>query len=73
MKIKPRFVRPDWLKARSNKTDISFMVFILIFLENCLYYDAMHNFSVWLRTGYIPADINRFRSDAGNVCILVCI
>ena len=27
------------------------MVFILILMENCLLYDAKHNFSAWLRTG----------------------
>ena len=26
--------------------------------ENCLYYDAIYDFSVWLRTGSNPADAN---------------
>ena len=38
-----------------------FFFFILIFIENCLSYDAIHE-SVWLRTGSNPADINRFWS-----------
>ena len=42
------------------------MIFILIFVENCLYYDAIHDFSVWLRTGSNPADISWFRSDTGK-------
>ena len=35
------------------------MFFILLFVENGLQYNAIHNFSVWLRTGFNPADINR--------------
>ena len=35
-------------------------------MENCLYYDAIHDFSVWLRTGSDPADINQFRSHNGK-------
>ena len=31
-------------------------------MENSLYFDATHNFSVWLRTGSHPADINRLQS-----------
>ena len=38
------------------------MIFVLIFLENCLLYDDTHDFSVWIRTGSNPADINKFRS-----------
>ena len=30
-------------------------------LENCLLFDAIHDFSVWLRNGSKPPDINRFR------------
>ena len=30
-------------------------------MENCLQYDARHNFIVWLRIGSNLADINRFR------------
>ena len=41
------------LKARANKTCINFIIFILIFVENCLNYDALHYFSEWLRTGPI--------------------
>ena len=36
------------------------MIYILIFVENCLQYDAIHDFSVGLRIGSNPADINRF-------------
>ena len=36
-KIKISFVRPEGPKGRANKTVIGFMIFILIFVENCLY------------------------------------
>ena len=39
---------------------------ISLFVENCLQYVTIHGFSVWLRTGYNPADINRFQSHTGN-------
>ena len=42
-KIKTSFVSPKWLKARAKK-GINFVIFILIFVENCLQYDAMHDF-----------------------------
>ena len=35
-KIKTSFVRPEELKARANKTGLNFIIFILIFMENCL-------------------------------------
>ena len=54
-------------KARDNKAGIGFIIFILIFVENCLKYDAIHDFSVWLRTGSNSADINGFRSHTVNV------
>ena len=47
---------------KANKTSINFMIFILIFVENCLLFDAIHNFSVWLRTGSNPPDSDRFQS-----------
>ena len=47
--------------VRANKTGINLMIFfILFFVENCLLYDTIHDFSVWLRTGSNPSDINRF-------------
>ena len=41
------------------------MIFILIFFEKLTVNDAMHDFSVLLRTGSNP-DINRFRSHSGK-------
>ena len=35
---------------------------ILIFVENCLYYDAIPDFLVLLRTGSNPVDVERFGS-----------
>ena len=37
-------VSPEWLKNRANKTDINFMIFILIYVENCLLFDAVNDF-----------------------------
>ena len=48
--IETSFVSPEEPKAWANKTGNDFMIFILIFEENCLYYDVIHDFSVWLRT-----------------------
>ena len=39
------------------------MIFILMFVENLLIYDIVHDFSVWLRTGSNPVNINWFRSN----------
>ena len=38
------------------------MIFILVFMEHDLQQDAIHDFSVWLRAGSNPVDINQFRS-----------
>ena len=46
----------------ANKTDINLMIFILLFVRNCLSYNAVHDFSVWLKTRFNPADIDRFQS-----------
>ena len=39
-KIKTSFVSSEGLKARTDKTGINSMIFILIFVKNCLLYDA---------------------------------
>ena len=41
--------------------------FILIFMKNCLQYDAIPDFSVSLRTGSHPAYINWFQSHTGKL------
>ena len=64
--IKTSFVCLERPKARADKTDINIMIFILIYVEHFLSFDAIHNFSVWLRTGSNPADSNRFRSHTGK-------
>ena len=60
-KIKTSLVSPDGLIARANKYGIDFIIYILLFIEiivcNTMIYMI---FSVWLRTGSEPADINRF-------------
>ena len=42
------------------------MIFILIFVENCLEYDVIQDFSELVRTVSNLADINRSRSPTGN-------
>ena len=63
-KIKTSFVNPEGPKALAKKNCFNLMIFILIFVEN--YLGTTNDFSVWLRTGSNPADINRFRSRSGN-------
>ena len=52
--------------SRSNETGINIMIFILLFVENWLLYDMIHDFSELLRTGSNPADINWFLSHTGK-------
>ena len=47
IKIETRMYSLEGPKARANKTGINFMIFILLFVENCLSFDAIHKFSVW--------------------------
>ena len=69
-KIYTSFLSPERLKAESNKTGFDFMILFNI-RENCLQYDMLHEFSVWLRTSCNPADINRFWSHTEkNISIL---
>ena len=35
-------------------------------VENWISYNAVHKFSLWLRTGSNPPDNNQFRSDTGK-------
>ncbi len=52
-------------KIKHNTTGINSIILLLL-VDNCLLYiDAIHEFSVWPRTGSNPADIYRFRSHAG--------
>ena len=66
-KFKTSFVIPEGSKTLLNKTGVNFIIFILIFMENCLYYDSIHDFSVLLRTDSNPVDINQFRSHTEKV------
>ena len=47
------------------------MIYILIFVEIFLQYDVKHGFSVWIKAGSDLADIDRFRSDTGNILLLL--
>ena len=40
------------MKNHKIKTGNNSMTFILEFVGNCLLYDAVHDFSVWLRTQF---------------------
>ncbi len=55
------------IKNDKIKTGINFMNFILIFVENCVLFDDIHDFSVWLITGSNPVDSDRFRSHTGKI------
>ena len=60
LKMETSLVSLEMPEGRTNKTGINFMILILIFVENCLEYDAIHDFSVLLKTGSNSADFNRF-------------
>ena len=60
-KIKTSFVGPEGPDRTITK-----MVLILIFVEDFLLYDNIHDFSEWLRAGSYPVDINPFRSHTGK-------
>ena len=47
------------------------LVFILIFVKNCLKYDNIHQYSVWLRTGSICTNINRFQIHTGKFYTII--
>ena len=63
-------LKPVLLASMGQRPGLTKLVlilfFILIFVKNCLLYDAIQDFSVWLRIGSNPADINRFRSHTGK-------
>ena len=65
--IKASFFCPDMPKSQAKKMVFNLWLYIFIFVENWISYDARHNFSVCLRTSSNP--INRFRSDTGNSII----
>ena len=68
--MKNSFVNPKGLNARANK--LIFIFICSIFVENCLHYDMIHDFSVWLRTCFNPADNNRFRTiPADDFCMKI--
>ena len=60
-KIKSIFVSPERPKAQDNKTGINF-INLKKNVTNCLLYDAIHEFLIWLRTSSNPMDLNRFLS-----------
>ena len=40
---------------------------MFVLVDNCLLYDAIHGFSVYLKTGFNLADMNRFRNHTGII------
>ena len=59
------------IKARANRTGINFIIYVLISVQNYLQFDAVHDFSVWFRTGSNPVDINRFGSHTGKNILII--
>ena len=67
--LKPVLLAPrGW---RPGLTKPHFTILILIFVENCLLYDGIHSFSVWLITSSNPADINRCQSHTGKLNLVL--
>ena len=58
--IKTSFIRPEFRPLIAGVS--GFNKFILILVENCLYYNAINYFSVCLRTGSNPEDFNQFQT-----------
>ncbi len=54
-----------WLE-RANKTGFNLMIVHFYIGRKLDIYDAIHNFSVWLRIGSNPPDIKRFRRENGK-------
>ena len=54
----------------NSKLVLIFMIFSLIFVENCLQYDAIHGFSVWLRTDSNPAVSKRHWNEYYNPSLI---
>ena len=59
MRLKPVLLAPRGRRLEVTKSILWFL--ILIFVEI-----AIHDFSVWLKTGSNPPDIIRFRSNTGT-------
>ena len=71
-KVKTSFVNPERrLKSQPIKTGIKSFSFILISVENCLQFDAIHDFYACLRTVSNPLDIYRFRIQTGKIIIIL--
>ena len=56
-KINSSFDSPVGPTSWFNEICIDFMIFILLFVENFLKYDTIHDFSAWQRAGAYPPDI----------------
>ena len=54
--MKNHKIKTKGTEAQANKTGIKI---ILLSMENCLFYDTIHEFSVWLRTDTIPSHIGK--------------
>ena len=61
-KTKTSFVIPKGL-VQANTTG---MIFIIIPIENCLQYKVINDFTVCLRTGSNPVDVNCFKALIGK-------
>ena len=61
--IKTGYFSLEMPKAQDKKISFNLMI-VHLYIRIKLY--VIHNFSVWLRTGSNPQDINRFRSHTGK-------
>ena len=73
--LKTVLLAPICRRNGLTKLILILWLYILKFVEKLIYYDTIFNFSVWLRTGSNPADINRFGSHTGKflVCMFIII
>ena len=53
-------------KAWANKSGFNYLILHFYIRGKLDIYETIHDFLVWLKTGFNPADINLFRSHAGN-------
>ena len=53
------------IKIGPNKSGFN-IIFVTFFIENLIQYVAIHDFSVWLRTGSYPPGYNLYRNYTGN-------
>ena len=61
--IKNSFVIPEGPKVHANKTGMILCFFYFNILRKLSYYDAIHDFLVWMISGANSVDFNRFKRE----------